>query len=232
LTVPTEARHNQFVAFSKGSFNIVDRDPPTAAGRIGGKSKSAAKVTAAKNNGKLGGRPAAERTLLERILNRKLTAEEHASFCDEALYYVLMVEQEYITKFFQTHWTGIPQVPWRSAKPQKVRQAIKHVIAVSKIYYWKPRVKPVKDYVVIRVPKSDFERQVWEQRHPNMPFVMTRPKKVYIKDLPNFTYLENVFARHPNLTEKEIIDSGGSRWTREHAVAFLKYLIAKNKSQS
>lgn len=223
LTVPTEARHNESVAFTPGgSFDAVDRDRSAGAGRTGGKSKSPAKVTAAKRNGKLGGRPST-RTLLERILNRKVTADEHSAFRDKVLCHVLLGEQQYITNFFQTDWEGTPTVSWRGL-PQKVRQAIRHVKAVSKIYSWKPRVKPVKDYVVIRVPKSELERQVWEQRHPDMPFVETRPKKIYINNLPSYTYFESIFPHHPNLSEDEILAEGGSRWTREMAAALLKYL--------
>jgi hypothetical protein len=52
-------------------FNVVERDVAIEAARRGGQSRSTAKVKAAKNNGKSGGRPPTH-TLAERIFGRRL----------------------------------------------------------------------------------------------------------------------------------------------------------------
>jgi hypothetical protein len=196
-------------------FHFFDRS-------AGGQSKSPAKVAAARRNGKKGGRPSTS-TLLERILKRNVTPDEMKTFRAQVLRHIPLEEQDTITNFFQAGWTEIPTVSWRGL-PLRVRQAIRHVKAAAKIYPWRPRLKPPKDYVVVRVSKHPGERDVWERRHPNMPFVSTRPKKLYIKNIPDFAYFNSVFARNQHLTAKDIQDTGGGRMTREVAEALLKYL--------
>jgi len=210
----------------EGTFTVLERDRAVRAGRIGGRSRSRAKVKAAKSNGKRGGRPTTS-TLLERILKRNVTPEEWLVFRAKVLPHVLAGEQQIVTKYFQAEWMEIPTVSWRGL-PTQVRQAIRHIKAVAKIYPWRPRTQPPKDYVVIRVEKHPHEKKLWERRHPNMPFVMTRPKKIPITSIPYYAYFNSLFIRHPRLTEEEIQQGGGSRMTREVAKALLKHLRFKH----
>jgi hypothetical protein len=66
-------------AFSKSTFNDVEREHAVNAGHVGGLSRSAAKVRAARRNGRKstkGGRKPT-RTLAEMLLRRKLSPTEH-----------------------------------------------------------------------------------------------------------------------------------------------------------
>jgi len=85
-----------------GTFNAVERERASDAGKVGGRSRSKAKVAAAKENGKSGGRKPT-RTLAERLVGRKVrTVEEKAAF-KAALGQLLEREKQVLAEFFGVH---------------------------------------------------------------------------------------------------------------------------------
>jgi len=205
-------------------FNLLDQ-------MSGGYSKSPAKVAAARANGRkctkgMGGRPSA-RTLIERVLNRRVDADAWKQIRGKLFRYILVMEQEAVPAFFECEWNDIPSKSWRGL-PQYVRQAIRHIKAAAKIYLPKTtRIKSPKDYIVVRVQKLQSEREGRERRHPNMPFVATWPQKIPMKRIFNYEWFDRQFARGVALDEADILRNGEGKIRREHAVALLKYLKFK-----
>lgn len=210
---------------SFGSFNAFERDSAVTSGRKGGRSKSKAKVKAARSNGKLGGRPST-RTLIERVLNRRVTPEEWKNIQTYVMRRILLGHQDFIPSYFECDWDDVPRKSWRGL-PLQVRQSIRHLKAVTKIFLPKFRPKPPKDYVVIRVPKLPGRREAWERRHPDMPFVATEPQKVPFTSLFNYAWFDRKFANGVELDEADILRNGEGKITREQATALLKYLKFK-----
>ncbi len=205
-------------------FNLLDQ-------MSGGYSKTPAKVAAARANGRkctkgMGGRPST-RTLIERVLNRRIDADAWKQIRAKLFRYILVMEQEAVPAFFECEWNDIPCKSWRGL-PQYVRQAIRHIKAAAKIYLPKQfKVKPIKDYIVVRVPKVPGSRERWEHLHPDMPFVATYPQKIPMKMIFNYEWFDRQFARGVTLDEADILRNGEGKITREHAVALLKYLKFK-----
>jgi hypothetical protein len=143
----------------EGTFTVLERDRAVSAGRKGGRSRSRNKGAAARRNGQNGGRTS-KRTLLERILNRKVTPGEWPAIRDKVLDHILEREKQHVTSFFKAHWTEVPHVSWRQVPPH-VRQAIRHVKAAVAIFLPSPR-KPkwvAPSFAVI--PKGSHEWTRW-----------------------------------------------------------------------
>ena len=121
------------MARSHGSFEFFSA---TLAGYKGGLSRSPAKVKAARRNGRKGGRPTKDHTLLERLLNRRHVSDatwKHL-YHEVIKRHMLIGDTQVIEKFFQVaHFTHIP-VRWPKRIPLHVRQAIRHLKAVVTIY--------------------------------------------------------------------------------------------------
>lgn len=200
------------------AFNFFDQSR-------GGSSKSPAKIKAARQNGRRGGRPST-RTLIERVLNRRVTPNEWEQLQKTVFRRILLGHQDFIPAYFECNWNDIPQKAWRGL-PRAVRQAIRQVKALTKIFQPKFRPKPIKNYIVIRVPKRDGEREDWEQRHPDMPFVATRPQKVHFKNIFNYAWFKRKVENGVALDEADILRNGEGKITREQATALLKYLKFK-----
>lgn len=225
ISIANQTSYGRGMAFApEGTFTKLERDRAARAGS----STSRAKVEAARRNGRNGGRPST-RTLLERILNRKVTQGEYLSFRHKVLRWILYDEQQRITDHFHADWMEIPTVSGRRT-PLSVRQAIRHVKAAAKIYRWRPSARPKapNEYVLIRVPKSEGERNAWERRHPDMPFVMTRPQKLPISSLPDYAWFDQKFAMGVDLDVDDILRNCEGKITRETAVAIVKHLKFKH----
>lgn len=209
----------------EGTFTVVEQDRAIRAGRTGGKSRSSAKVKAAMRNGRKGGR-LSTRTLIERILNRPVSPEEWKRVQKNVLSKILLGHQQIIPNYFECDWNYIPSKSWRGL-PLHVRQSIRHLKAITKIFLPKVRIKPPKDYIVIRVEKHPSERRRWGQQRPNMPFVMTRPQKIPIGSIFNYAWFDRKFGMGVDLTVDDIVRNGEGKITEATAVALSKYLKFK-----
>jgi hypothetical protein len=205
-------------------FSVLDQ-------MTGGFSKSPAKVEAARANGRkckkgTGGRPST-RTLIERVLDHPVTPDEWKRIREKVFTRILVGHQQLLPDFFDCDWNETPRRSWRSL-PRQVRQMIRHIKATAKIFLPKTRLKPPKDYVVVRVEKHPGEREAWERRYPDMPFVMTRPKKIPISTIMNYDWFDRKFAHGVDLDEDDILRNCEGNITRETAVALLKHLKFKH----
>ena len=179
-----------------------------------------------------GGRPRT-RSLGETLLRRRLNKEQH-QILREA--FLRLTDRE--RSSFREHFgfskdayveLDVYDFSTRKRRPSGGMQHILKKFRLEARYLLAThRPKPLKDYVVERVPKSDYERDAWEQRHPDMPFVATRPKKVYFTELPEFAYFDRKFARGDRLTPEQIRDGGGSRYTAQVAEAVVEFLASKH----
>ena len=190
------------------------------------------KAEAARSNGQKGGRPGS-RTLGEHLLRRPLDHEQHDAV-DTAFFRLRKEEQKALRAYFELPdgWMDFKTVDYarHRRKPGPAKQYILRKFRMEARWLMSQSPRPAKrpkDYVVIRELKNDWEREAWEQRHPDMPFVATRPVRIYVERLPLYEYFKMIFERQPNLTAKEIVDGAGSRMTLQMAEALLKYLKAK-----
>jgi hypothetical protein len=124
-----------------GTFTLLDQRRAASAGRTGGKSRSKAKVVAAKSNGKLGGRTS-NRSLIERILNRSVPPKQWSMIRDKVFSRILIGDQQKVIHFFGVHhWTDVPHRSWRSIPPH-IRPLIRHIKACALIYGRWPKWVP------------------------------------------------------------------------------------------
>lgn len=225
-------------------FSVFDSKPDglinaQEAGRKGGQAKTKAKVAASRKNGKKskkGGRPRT-RTLGELLLRQPLDRDQHNAI-REAVLRLTTREQKWFKEYF-----GLPQYPdldvmnivSHKRKPgaemqhiiQKFRLMARWLISDSR----PRRTLPPKDYIVIRIPKDPHEQDAWERRHPNMPFVATRPKKLYFERMHSFRHLDLLLSKNPkrDFSVEAVRDLEGGRITEKAAEALLEYLKFKHK---
>jgi hypothetical protein len=219
------------MAFSSGSFNVLEPDRAASAGR----STSTAKKRAARQNGKKGGRPHT-RTLGEFLLRQKLNKDQHNAI-REAVFRLTSREQKWFKDYF-----GLPKYYPElgttdfTLHRQKPGAEMQHIITKFRLMAryllseWRSPARMPKNYVVIRVPKHAGEREGWEQRHPNMPFVATRPEKRFFKRMGPFKHLSLLLSKNPNrvFTVEDVKDMDKAL-TTEAAEALLAYLRFKHK---
>jgi hypothetical protein len=191
------------------------------------------KAEAARTNGQKGGRPGS-RTIGEHLLRRPLDHEQHDAV-ETAFFRLRKEEQKALRAYFElpNGWLDFKEVKYytrQRRKPGPAKQYILRKLRMEARWIMSQSPRPAKrpkDYVVIRELKDDWEREAWEQQHPDMPFVATRPVRIYVERSPYYDYFKMIFERHPNLTEKEILATAGARMTPQIAEAILKYLKAK-----
>jgi len=89
--------------------------------------------------------------------------------------------------------------------------------------------RPPKNYVVVRIPKQPGEQKAWELRYPDMPFVLTRPKKVYFESTPCCRHLARLLSLKPSykFSADDVKESGCGYLNNEMAEALLEYLRFK-----
>jgi len=204
----------------------------------GGYATSPAKAKAARENGKRGGRRAT-RTLAERLLNRKLSEDEHEQIKNlwRGNHLLLTGEGSTLLKHFGgEEWVDpldiMDSKRWRRTS-RRMPKEVKYVVAKFRLsvrYHLKPNAQP-KDYVVVTVPRSEHEERDWERQHPNLP-CPPRRQKLHLANLPDFNYFDALFARRPETTPQEVIAMGGSRYTRPIAEALVKYLRHKHEKSA
>jgi hypothetical protein len=226
------------MAWSRGSFNIVERDVAIDAARRGGKSRSSAKVRAAKRNGKLGGRPCTL-TVAHHLFGRELTSEDRKRLPD-VLHQLLVREKEMLKGYFGVSPDDVTALnstpcPKKERKPAKeVRYLLAKLRLAAEHLMPQRATKPPKDYVVVRGPKTEGERNAWERLHPDMPFVTTRPKRIRFEQMASYRHLDMLLTHNPNLSfsVSDVKEEEGSRLaiTDEVAEAVLEYLKFKHKS--
>jgi len=197
-------------------------------------STSPAKTKAARRNGQAGGRPPS-RTLAERLLNRKLGVDEHEQIKKLWQGNQLLLNREghtLLNHFGGEGWVDPLEIMdsklWRR-KSRRMPKEVRYVVAKFRLgvrHFLKPTAPP-KDYVVVTVPRSEYEEREWERRHPNLP-CPPRRQKLHLSHLPDFHYLDALFARRPETTAQEVIAIGGARYTRPIAEALVKFLRHKH----
>jgi hypothetical protein len=199
-----------------------------------GKKTSPAKAKAARRNGQAGGRPAS-RTLAERLLNRKLSEDEHEQIKKLWRSNQLLLAREghaLLNHFGGEEWGDPLDImdsnQWRR-KSRRMPKEVKYLVAKFRLavrYSLKPTAPP-KNYVVVTVPRSEGYERNWERQHPDIPCPPLRQRRSLLR-LPDFKYLDSMFARHPETTAKEVMAVGGSQYTRPIAEALVKYLRYKH----
>jgi hypothetical protein len=225
--------------FTSSSFHPLHERDAASEGRKGGRSKSAAKTKAARENAAHGGR-LRTRTLGEFLLRQKFDTNEQYNALREAVFRLTTREQKFFREYFgiPEHYLDLTIKDFISHK-RKPGAEMGHIIKkfrlearwlLSSLRPAKPT--PPKDYVVIRVQRHPSERDAWERRYPDMPFVETRPEKLYIRSIPMYAYFNSMFPRNPRLTAKDIQDLAGAQMTREMAEALLKYLQSTHTPSS
>lgn len=230
--------------FNYTSFHLLGDRDAASEGRKGGRSKSLAKQKAARENGAHGGR-ARTRTLGEFLLRQKFDSSEQYDALREAFFRLRDRERKALKEYF-----GIsPQYPELNITDfvlhkRKPGAEMQHIIKKFRLEArWllsnlRPvRIKPPKDYVVIRVLRSEGAREAWERRHPHMPFVATYPKKIYFEQMVSFKHLDQLVSLNPNrqFSVEAVQDTAQSdrvALSEDHAEAFLKYLAFKHKQPS
>lgn len=219
------------MAFSSGSFNVLEPDRAASAGR----STSPAKKKAARQNGKKGGRPHT-RTLGEYLLRQKLNKDQHSGI-REAVFRLTSREQKWFMEYFglPKHYPELGTTAFTLHR-RKPGAEMQHIIAKFRLMArwllseWRSPDRKPKDYVVIRVPKHEGERKAWERQHPNMPFVATRPEKRFFERMGSFKHLSLLLSKNPNrvFTVEDVKDMDKAL-TTEAAQALLAYLRFKHK---
>ena len=194
-----------------------------AAGHVGGKASTPEKAAAARRNAKLGGRKPT-RTLTERLLNRRIVPAQH-KYIAQALGQLLQSELQQLEDFFGvTNVAGeapMHTVLWRT-KSRRIPKHIRYIIMKFKLaanHFLKDAPAP-KDYLVESQLRTEAEQDWWEQLHPGIP-CPPRRVRVYLRNLPSFSYFQSLYARGTNLTVQTIMSSGGSQWTAKRAEATL-----------
>jgi len=193
-------------------------------------STSPAKAKAARLNGQRGGRPAT-RTLAERLLNRKLSVDEHEQIKRLWQANQLLLAREgpaLLNHFGGDGWADPLEIMaskfWRR-KSRRMPKEVKYLVAKFRLsvrYNLKPTAPP-KDYVVVSDLRSEDEQREWERRHPNLPCPPRRHRKS-LASLPDFKYFDSLFARSPDTTPEEVMAIGGALYPRPIAEALVKFL--------
>jgi hypothetical protein len=197
------------------------------AGRVGGKSTSAAKLKAARKNGKAGGRRPT-RTLAERLLGRKIHDHEREALA-EAYKELLIAERTVLEDHFQLSTINDPlhTTLWR----QKSRSPTKHIrylidkFRLALAYHARPQ-RPLKEYIVEVKPCPPERQAAWDRRKSGIPCPPTR-QKVYFEKMPYIKVFEARYRAGAELTAESILEEGGSTWTKKRAEGALTWLRSK-----
>jgi hypothetical protein len=203
------------------------------AGRKGGRSRSDKKLRAARRNAKNGGRKPS-RTLAERLVGQKLTAEQ-VQVIERAWsrnQFLLIAEAETLFGYFEvsfSHRTSLSfdTTMWRrktTRAPKKILYLIDKFRRAAKYHLDLHRAKPVKDYVVVTRQPSREECEEWERSHPDtdVPCPPHRHKQ-YFRELRGFNFIASEFKRNPKMTAHDIKELGGGAYGGK-GEAILAYL--------
>lgn len=200
-----------------------------AAGSKGGLSKSPQKQKAARSNAKHGGRKPT-RTLLERLLGKKVPKDQHKSVA-EAYAQLIEAEKRDLLAHFRVEDVDDPlhTNQW-SARSRRIPKRIAHIIAKFKVevkYRSKPSPLP-KPYIVEWEQRSPGWQEDWNRRKGDSGLPPPRfRQKTHFENLQGIQWFEADLRRGHPLTVEEMMKTGGSQWNRKRAEGALAYLIAK-----
>jgi hypothetical protein len=213
---------------------MFDSSRAKTAGSQGGKSRSAAKKRAARNNGRAGGRQPT-RTLAERLLGRKVRESERKTIA-EAYGDLFEREKNQLETHFRVKALNDPlhTEQWRQAN-RKVPKDVQYAINRFKLavrYHSRPLKQP-KSYIVESQPCSAARRAAWEVKHrgSGLPCPPIR-QKVHFEQMPHIEIFEWELRRGATLTVEDIMKIGGSRWTKRRAEGALAWLRGKSDQAS
>jgi hypothetical protein len=207
------------------------------AGSKGGIAKTKRKSQAARDNGKLGGRPPSK-TLAERLLNRSIHLEQQ-KYIRQAFSDMLASERQQLEEFFQLKaglfeeyfahdeemFRTMDNVVWRT-KSRRVPKEIRYLIEKFRLaanHYLRDVPKP-KPYVVDHLQRSLGEQQAWYRNHSGSGIPCPPIKgRTDVRTLPDFRLIELKHKNGVTLTVKDLTDISG-QWTKERAEAAIKWL--------
>jgi hypothetical protein len=210
-----------------------DDETAKDAGRKGGRSRSDKKLRAARRNAKKGGRPAS-RTLAERLVGQKLTAEQ-VQVIERAWsrnQFLLIAEAETLFGYFEvsfSHRTSLSfdTTMWRrktTRAPKEILYLIDKFRRAAKYHLDLHRIKPVPNYVVVIRQRSREDCEEWERAHPDTDIPCpSRKFKQYFHELRLFNLLIPTFKQNPTMTAHDIEGWGGGAYSGK-GEAILRYL--------
>jgi hypothetical protein len=202
---------------------VFTKDNAAEMGQKGGQVRSFRKLRAARKNSQKGGRKRI-RTLAELLLRRRIPLC-HQQYISTAFNSISVSDRERRLLWSQF---GTGDIMNETCDPSRIKRPPKSIKNFFEMFKLRARqlledAPAPKEYVMEYSRRSYEEEKGREQEHPYLPWPPRRVR-IYIRKLPGFCFIEQAYAKDPNLTVKDVQEVGGSRWTQKRAECALDLL--------